>query len=113
MVKEERVRIAVQVQPNASQNEALYFRDGVLQVRIAALPIKGRANQELIKFLSDILGVSKSKLTIEKGMTSKRKVIAISELSQNQIMEQLEKLGVREEDTPDSRRKGCSRFWVK
>jgi len=89
-VKEEHATITVQVQPNASQNKITRFEQGVWYLKIAAPPIKGRANQELLKFLSDILGVSKSSLTIEKGMTSKRKLIAIQGLIQNQVMRQLE-----------------------
>ena len=89
-MKEEHAAITVQAQPNASQNKITRFEQGVWYLKIAAPPIKGRANQELLKFLSDILGVSKSSLTIEKGMTSKRKLIAIQGLSQNQVMRQLE-----------------------
>ncbi|MFC1932331.1 DUF167 domain-containing protein [Chloroflexota bacterium] len=92
MVKEEQATIVVQVQPNASQNKVLRFEDGVWYLRVAAPPIKGKANQELLKFLSDILGISKSNLTIEKGITSKRKVIVIKGLTQNQVVGQLEKL---------------------
>jgi len=93
MVKKEQATIVVQVQPNASQNKIARFEEGVLHLRIAAPPIRGKANQELIKFLSDILGVGKSKLTIAKGMTTKRKVIVIRGLTQNQITGQLIKLG--------------------
>ena len=89
-MKEEHATITVQVQPNASQNKLTRFEQGVWYLRIAAPPIKGRANQELLKFLSDILGVSKSSLTIEKGMTSKRKLIAIRGLGQNEVMRRLE-----------------------
>jgi len=89
-VKEEHATITVQVQPNASQNKITRFEQGVWYLKVAAPPIKGRANQELLKFLSDILGVSRSSLTIEKGMTSKRKLIAIQGLSQNQVTRQLE-----------------------
>jgi len=81
----------VRVQPNAGQNQVLGFKDGVLYVRIAAPPIKGKANQELITFLSDILGVSKSNLTIKKGITGKRKVIRITGLTQSQVMERTQK----------------------
>lgn len=92
MVKPEPVTIVVQVQPNASQSKLVRFEDGVWHLRLAAPPVKGKANQELTKFLGDILGVAKGKLTIEKGVTSRRKVIAVSGLTQNQIMGQLEKL---------------------
>jgi len=91
MVEKEQARITVRVQPNASQNNILGFKDGVLRIRIAAPPIKGKANQELIKFLGDVLGVSKGNLAIKKGMTSKTKVIGIEELTQNQVIRRLEK----------------------
>jgi len=80
MVQEEQARISVHVQPNASQNKVVSFEDGILQVKIAAPPIKGRANEGLVRFLSSLLGVSKSNLTIEKGMTSKKKTVAIGGL---------------------------------
>lgn len=91
---EEQARIVVRVQPNASRNEVLRFKEGALHLRIAAPPVKGKANQELIKFLSAFLGVSKSNLTIEKGMTSRVKVIGIDGLTQDQVMERLEDLGI-------------------
>lgn len=67
------------------------FEDGVLRVKIAAPPVKGKANRELVGFLSKLLGVSKGSITIEKGATSRRKLIAIEGLSQ---AEALRRLGV-------------------
>ncbi len=90
-MEKEQVKITARVQPNASQNKIVSFKDGTLQVKIAAPPIKGKANQELIKFLSNVLGVSKSNLTIEKGMTSKNKIVAIRGLGQDQVTRLLEK----------------------
>ena len=81
--------IVVQVQPNARRNEVLGFEDGVLHIRIAAPPVKGQANRELIDFLGRLLGVSKASITIEKGLTSRRKVIAIQGLDRAQILERL------------------------
>ena len=88
---EEEAAIVVQVQPNAGGNKITRFEDGAWHLKIAAPPVKGKANQELVKFLSDILGVGKANITIEKGMTSKRKVIAIRGLTQNQVTELLKK----------------------
>ena len=88
---EESVTLAVQVQPNAAQNRVVRFEDGILHLRIAAPATKGKANQELLKFLSDILGVSRAHLTIEKGKISKKKTIAITGLTKNQVARQIEK----------------------
>jgi len=85
----EKARIEVKVQPNASCNQVRGIKDEVWQLRIAAPPVKGKANQELIKFISDILWVSKSSVAIEAGMTSRRKVIGVSGLTQEQVVEQL------------------------
>ena len=82
-------RITVQVQPNARQNEVVGFEGGVLQVRVAAPPVKGRANRELIEFLSRLFAVRKSNITIEKGMTSRRKTLAINGLSEDEIAQRL------------------------
>lgn len=93
-VTKEITTIIVQVQPNASQNKIVRFEEEVLYAKIAAPPVKGKANQELIKFLSRILEISRNDITIEKGMTSRRKVIAIKGLGQNQVTEQLKKSGL-------------------
>ncbi len=91
MAEKEQAKIVAHIQPNTSQNEVVGFKDGVLRVRIAAPPVKGKANQELIKFLSNVLGVSKSNLTIEKGITGKKKTVAIRGLGQEQVAILLER----------------------
>ena len=67
-MNEELVTLVVQVQPNATQNRMAHFEDGVMHLQIAAPATKGKANHELLKFLSDILGVSRAHLAIEKGL---------------------------------------------
>jgi uncharacterized protein (TIGR00251 family) len=83
------IRLSVKVTPNANRNEIGGFRDGVLQLKIAAPPVKGKANRELISFLSDVLGVSMSSLSIVKGQTSRNKIIAVDGLSQEDIINRL------------------------
>jgi len=87
MAEKHQTKILVRVQPNARHNELLGFKGGVLHLRIAAPPVEGKANQELIKFLSAILGVSKSSLTIEKGVIGRRKLIGIIGLTHDQVIE--------------------------
>ena len=79
----------MQVRPNAIRSEVVGFADGLLQVRVAAPPVKGKANRELIAFLSQVLGVGKSSLAIVKGHTSRSKVIAIDGLSEENIIKRL------------------------
>jgi len=83
----------VRVHPNATTNEVVGFTGGVLQVKISAPPVKGRANKELIAFLSKILGVGKSQVYIIKGHTARNKVIAIDGLSLKEITGRLSPSG--------------------
>ena len=82
-------KITLRVYPNAAKSELVGFRDGVLQVRVAAPPVRGKANQELIALLSKALAVGKSSLTIVKGHTSRSKVIAVEGLSQENVIKRL------------------------
>jgi uncharacterized protein (TIGR00251 family) len=83
--------IVVHVQPNARQNQLVRFEGGVWHLRIAAPPVKGRANQALLEFLSETLGIGKTRLIIQRGMAAKKKVIVIAGLTREEIMERLAK----------------------
>ncbi len=81
--------ITVRVYPNATKNEVVGFSDGVWLVKIAAPPVKGKANKELINFLSKVLGVGRSSLSITRGHASRSKVVIIDRLSQEEIIKRL------------------------
>ena len=78
-------QLNVKVTPNAARDEITGFTDGVLGVKIAATPEKGKANKKLIDFLSDKLGVSKSSIRLIRGQTSRHKVIVVDGLSRDEI----------------------------
>ncbi len=82
-------RLHVRVTPGASQNEVRGFTDGVLYVKVAALPDRGKANRELIDYLSRILDINKSSLHLLKGHTSRNKVIAVDRLSLEDIIRRI------------------------
>lgn len=67
--------IRVVVQPNAKKNEVigLHGEEERLKIKLKALPLEGKANKELIKFLSEILHISKSRIELIRGETSKQK----------------------------------------
>jgi uncharacterized protein (TIGR00251 family) len=88
---EAQARLEVQVQPKAGRNTVVRSEEGVWNIRIAAFPVRGKANHELIKYLSGVLEINRSRLSIERGATSKRKVILVTGLTSRQIGEQLEK----------------------
>jgi uncharacterized protein (TIGR00251 family) len=86
MAEREQAKLVVRVQANARQSQLTGFKDGVLHVRVSAPPVEGKANEALVKFLSAQLGVSKSQLKIEKGLTSKTKTVIISGMSEGEVL---------------------------
>ena len=91
MAKEEQTTIVIQVQPNARLDQVTLSEDGIWHFKIAALPTQGKANRELLKFLSEVLRVARSNLSIAKGITSRRKVIAVKGLTESQVTTRLSK----------------------
>jgi uncharacterized protein (TIGR00251 family) len=81
--------LQVKVHPGAKRNEITGFTGGVLQVKIAAPPEKGRANKELTDFLSQLLDVTKSSISIVKGETGRSKLISIEGLNTAEIIKRL------------------------
>jgi uncharacterized protein len=88
-MSQSQARINVQVSPNARHNEVVGFESDILKVKVAAPPLQGKANKELIKFLSQTLKVSRGSITIERGLTSRNKIIAIAGLDRTEIAKRL------------------------
>lgn len=73
--------LAVRVTPRASHNEVVeLLDDGTIKVRIAAPPTDSEANETLIDFLSEILGVPRSRLDIVAGTTGRDKLISVVDM---------------------------------
>lgn len=71
------LRIAVQVMPNAGKSEVLDEIEGTLKIRLKALPIEGRANEALVRFIADLLEVPKSRVSVTHGLTSRLKLLEV------------------------------------
>jgi uncharacterized protein len=73
------VYLRVKVLPNAGKTAFLdKMADGTVKIAVAAQPEKGKANQELIKFLATELGVRKYQIKVISGVSERIKLIKIS-----------------------------------
>ena len=75
----------VKVQPKASRDQVVGYRDGVLQLRVTAPPDKGRANAAVVALLADALGVAKSRVRIVRGQSSRDKVVTVESLTPEDV----------------------------
>ncbi len=67
------ITFSVRVAPRASKTAAAGTHDGALKVRVAAPPVEGAANDELVRYLARALGVPRSAVQIVAGHSSKSK----------------------------------------
>ena len=72
-------RIRIRVIPNASRDTVAGWQEGVLRVKLQAVPEGGRANRALIAFLSRELGCHRREIRILSGETSRHKVVELPE----------------------------------
>lgn len=76
------VKLTIRAVPNAKTSAILGWEEDplagrVLKVRIAAPAVDGKANAALTAFLAESLGLSRSKVALEKGGTSRFKQFTI------------------------------------
>ena len=65
------------VVPRARVTAVAGRHGGVLKIRLAAPPVDGAANGELVRFLAERLGVPRSAVTIAAGQGGRRKTVKI------------------------------------
>jgi uncharacterized protein (TIGR00251 family) len=75
--KKEPLVLTVHVVPRASRTEIVGEHDGALRVRIAAPPVEGAANEELIRLLAKTYAVAKRNVTVVSGERSRIKRVRI------------------------------------
>jgi uncharacterized protein len=88
LVRDGRLVFRVQVVPRASRSEIVGEHNGALRVRLAAAPVDGAANEELIHVLAKAFHVSRGAVTIVSGHSSRLKQVSIdgvSELALNSL----------------------------
>ncbi len=71
------MKIKIYVQPNASRSEIVGLHGDALKIKIKAPPVDGEANQELIRFLSELLKIPQKKISLKHGQTGRNKWIEI------------------------------------
>jgi len=77
------MKINIRLTPNAKKTELLseetnLFGEKFLRIKVNAPPVEGKANKELIRFLSEHFHTAKSNIKILQGETSRDKIVEIT-----------------------------------
>ena len=80
------VLLRVHAKPRSSKSRVLGVRDGALQVAIAAPPVDGAANDELVRTIAEHFGIPKRRVTLASGESSKRKRLHLAGVSASDVL---------------------------
>jgi uncharacterized protein (TIGR00251 family) len=82
-------RFEVHAKPRAKVSRIVGTREGAVVIALAAPPVDGAANQELVRTLAEALGVARRDVTILRGESSQKKLVAVAGLDQATLLARL------------------------
>lgn len=88
------VLIPVRVTPRASRDGIDGVVDGLLRIRVTASPVDGGANAAVERLIADALDVPPSSVRVARGAAARRKMIAVTDLTREALVDRWPDLGV-------------------
>ena len=80
------VRLQLHIQPRAARTEFAGRFGDALKLRIKSPPVDGSANDELVRFLAESLGVPRTRVELVAGHTGRRKTVRVSGVTVAQVL---------------------------
>ena len=78
--------LSVHIQPKASATECVGIHGDAVKIRVAAPPVDGAANDELIRFLARRLSIPVSSVQIKSGAGGRHKHVVIKGASAEYVL---------------------------
>jgi uncharacterized protein (TIGR00251 family) len=75
----------VQVIPRASHAQLVGVQEGLLKIKVTALPVEGAANEACIKLLAKTFALRKSQMEIFTGAKSRKKTVLVKDISRAEL----------------------------
>lgn len=85
------VILSLHIQPGAKKTEVVGLHGDALKIRLAAPPVDGKANEALLAFIAQKVGVGKTALELVSGQTSRAKRVRVGGVATLAILANLKK----------------------
>jgi uncharacterized protein len=82
-------QIDVRLLPRGSRDELNGFSDGVLQAKVTAPPVDGKANRALCRLIAKRLGLAPSRVSVFRGGKSRLKQVRVEGIDSQALREAL------------------------
>lgn len=81
--------LTVHVQPGSSRTECVGIHGDAIKIRLAARPIDGAANDELIRFIADRCALPRAHVHIQAGAEARRKRLCVKGVAAESLLARL------------------------
>ena len=81
--------LTVQIQPKSSTTECVGLHGNAIKIRVAAPPVDGAANDELIRFLARQLATPVTSVQIQSGASGRHKRVLVKGATAQLVMARL------------------------
>ncbi|MDH4187847.1 MAG: DUF167 family protein [Nitrospira sp.] len=81
--------LSVHIQPKASTTQCVGLHGDAIKIRVAAPPVDGAANYELIRFLARQLSIPLSSVQIHSGASGRHKRVLVQGVTSQFVLERL------------------------
>jgi hypothetical protein len=78
-------RFTVKVHPRAPRSAVTGRLGDAWKVDLTAPPVEGKANQECVRFLAELMGVPRARVRVVMGLTSRTKVVEIEGVTEEEF----------------------------
>ena len=82
-------RLRLKVVPGARRSQVVGRLGESWKLRVHAAPERGRANDEVVALLAEILGLSQSQVRVVAGRTTRDKVVELSQITLDEAEQRL------------------------
>ena len=78
-------RLTVKVHPRARRSAVTGRLGDAWKLDLTAPPVEGKANEECVRFLAELVGVARARVRIVMGLTSRTKVVEIEGITEEEF----------------------------
>lgn len=77
--------LSLHIQPGAKKSGVSGLHGEALKLRLAAPPVDGKANAAVLAYIAELLGISRSLVSLKSGQTSRQKLVRVEQVDEARV----------------------------
>lgn len=82
-------RLEIRLKPRAKNDRMTVHESGRIDIAVTSPPLDGKANEHLIRFLAERIGVPIARLSLIRGGHSRNKIVAVEGMTTDEAMRRM------------------------